>query len=89
MSSDLDNFFDPQSVAVVGASANPAKVGYALVRNLLFGRMHGAEDRDQGFKGPVYPVNYKGGELLGEKVYASLAEIGRPIDQPIGIKKII
>ena len=80
MSSDLDNFFDPQSVAVVGASANPAKVGYALVRNLLFGRMHGAEDRDQGFKGPVYPVNYKGGELLGEKVYASLAEIGRPID---------
>jgi acetyl coenzyme A synthetase (ADP forming)-like protein len=80
MSSDLDNFFDPQSVAVVGASANPAKVGYALVRNLLFGRMHGLEDRDQGFKGPVYPVNYKGGELLGEKVYASLAEIGEPID---------
>jgi acetyltransferase len=80
MSNDLDNFFDPRSVAVVGASADRDKVGYALLRNLLFGSMHGKEDPAQGFPGPVYPVNPKGGEIMGRRVYASLSEIGEPVD---------
>lgn len=80
MSSDLDNFFDPKSIAVVGASASEAKVGYALLRNLLYGRMHGPQNREEGFPGPVYPVNHKGGEILGERVFKSLADIGQPID---------
>lgn len=80
MSNDLDNFFDPRSVAVVGASPDRDKVGYALLRNLLFGSMHGREDPAQGFPGPVYPVNPKGGEILGRRVYTSLSEIGEPVD---------
>ena len=80
MPSDLDNFFDPRSVAVIGASADRDKVGYALLRNLLFGSMHGEEDPAQGFAGPVYPVNPKGGEILGRRVYANLSQIGEPVD---------
>ena len=37
--SAMDAFFAPRSIAVVGASARPSSVGYALLRNLLFGRI--------------------------------------------------
>lgn len=80
MSSDLDNFFTPGSVAVVGASATTHKVGHALLRNLLYGRMHGDPDRSLGFDGPVYAINQSGGEILGQRVYRSLAEVGEPIE---------
>jgi acetyl coenzyme A synthetase (ADP forming)-like protein len=80
MPSDLDNFFQPRSVAVVGASADEAKVGYALLRNLLYGQMHGSQSREEGFPGPVYPVNPKGGRILGEEVHPSLGAIGRAVD---------
>ncbi len=75
----LDAFFAPRSVAVVGASARETSVGYALLENLLFGRM-GGRDRAEGFPGPVYAVNPRGGELLGHPVHRALAEIGAPVD---------
>jgi acetyltransferase len=78
---DLIPFFNPQGVAVVGASANPEKVGHALFRNLLFGHCRdGAQSRDHGFKGKVYGVNRKGGEILGEKIFESLDAIEGPLD---------
>ena len=79
MPTDLDNFFNPPSVAVVGASANESKVGYALLRNLLYGRMHGPSDRTFGFSGPIYAVNRKGVDILGQQSFASLSDIGQPI----------
>ena len=80
MPNDLDPFFQPRSVAVVGASADEAKVGHALFRNLLYGQIRGPADRELGFPGLVYPVNLKGGAILGERVYASLTEIGASPD---------
>jgi acetyltransferase len=80
MSNDLDKFFRPRSVAVVGASADEAKVGYALLRNLLYSRMRGTDKRSEGFPGPVFAVNPKGDEILGERSYTSLREIGEPVD---------
>lgn len=80
MTQDLDLFFRPRSVAVIGASADEDKVGHALLRNLLFNRMRGDDNRDSGFAGPVYPVNPKGGEIVGQKVFKSLSEIGEPVD---------
>ncbi len=76
----LTPFFAPTGVAVVGASARPESVGHALLRNLLFGASDGREVRSEGFAGPVYPVNRKGGELLGEPVVASIGEIDGPLD---------
>ncbi len=66
---DLDLFFFPETVAVVGASRKPGKVGHELVRNLL-----------RFFKGKVYPVNPKAEEVLGLKAFRSLKEIPGRID---------
>lgn len=56
------------SIAVVGASQDPNKVGYAITRNLL------------QFRGPLYPVNPKAGEILGRKAYPSLTAVPGTID---------
>lgn len=79
MTEALDAFFSPASVAVVGATAREDAVGHALLKNLLYGGMH-ASDRKGGFAGPVYAVNAKGGEILGQKAFKSLREIGQPVD---------
>jgi len=63
-----DNLFRPKSVAVIGASKNPKKVGYALVRNL------------ERFKGKVFPVNPKYEKVLGFKCYPSVKEVPEPVD---------
>lgn len=62
---DLSALFDPRSVAIVGASNDPAKWGNYLARRALKGR-----DR----RG-VYFVNRKGGRILGEKAYTSLSDL--------------
>jgi acetyl-CoA synthetase (ADP-forming) len=66
----LDSIFYPRSVAVVGASANPEKVGFMCVGNLL----------DAGFGGKVYPVNPGISELFGLEVYPSVAAIPGDVD---------
>ena len=63
----------PLSIAVIGASATEGKVGHDVLKNLL----------TQGFKGAVYPVNPKGGEILGEKVFASVKDIDATVDLAI------
>src|SRR5688572_10819611 len=61
----LDCVFRPRSVAIVGASSDPTKRGYQAVRALL----------DAGYAGPIYPVNPRGGELHGMRVYTSLESV--------------
>ena len=46
----LETFFSPQSVAVIGASRDPDKLGYAVLNNII----------QAGFKGSLYPINPKG-----------------------------
>ncbi len=62
---DIKYLFEPRSVAIIGASHSPDKIGYKMVENIV----------SSGYPGPVYPINPKGGELLGRKVYAALAEV--------------
>ena len=66
----LEHFFNPASVAVVGASQNPAKIGYEILNNII----------RYGFSGAVYPINPKAGEILGRKAYPTLAEVPGPVD---------
>jgi len=49
---------------VIGASRKPDKVGYAVLANLI----------NNGFKGPIVPINLDGGEILGLKCHKSLDE---------------
>ena len=63
-----DIYADTKTIAVVGASENPEKPGHNIPRYL----------QSQGFR--IIPVNPKGGEILGEKVYGSLSDIPDPVD---------
>ncbi|OPX21451.1 MAG: hypothetical protein B1H04_06620, partial [Planctomycetales bacterium 4484_123] len=62
----LEKFFDPKSVAVVGASRQRGKVGHEILTGLLAG----------GFEGRVFPVNPKAEEIEGLRCYPDLASIG-------------
>ncbi|HUN23021.1 MAG TPA: acetate--CoA ligase [Anaerolineales bacterium] len=70
--SALKNFFSPNSVAVIGASTSPDKLGYAVVRNLV----------DSGFakRASVYPINPKADEIIGLKAYPTVMAIPDEVD---------
>lgn len=62
---NLDAVFQPRSVALIGASGKAHSVGAVLTSNLTQG----------GFAGPVYLVNARGGEVSGQRLYASVADL--------------
>lgn len=66
----LDSLFNPESIAVIGASKDPRKVGYAVLNNLI--RFN--------YRGRLYPVNPSSPEILGVKAYPKISDIGKKID---------
>jgi acetyltransferase len=68
--SNLDAIFSPKSVALIGASGTPGKLGYDVLYNLIHA----------GFEGPIYPINPKADELLGLKVYKDIGSTPTPAD---------
>jgi len=71
----LETFFTPRGIAVIGASRDPYKPGYGVVRNL----------RDIGFRGGIYPVNPAASEILGYRCYRSVSEVPDPVDLAVVI----
>ncbi|MDD5327575.1 MAG: acetate--CoA ligase family protein [Phycisphaerae bacterium] len=63
----LKKFFNPSSVAIVGASRTKGKVGYEILRSML----------DGGFKGGIFPINPKSETIEGLKCYPDLESIGQ------------
>ena len=66
----LDALFNPETVAVIGATDRLATVGRTVLQNLL----------DPAFRGRVYPVNPHRSEVLGTKAYKSMRDIPEPVD---------
>jgi acetate---CoA ligase (ADP-forming) len=66
----ISRLLNPRSVAVIGASHEPAKIGGAIVANL----------RQTGFNGPIYPINPYAMEVQGLKSFSNLSAIGEPVD---------
>lgn len=66
----LDRIFKPKSMAIIGASSKEDSVGHSIFQNAI----------ENGFKGNVYPVNRKGKELLGKKVYPSVSKLPEKVD---------
>jgi acetyl coenzyme A synthetase (ADP forming)-like protein len=66
----LDLFFHPRSVAIIGASHTPGKIGYVILENFVKGE----------FAGEVYPVNPNTAPILDQKVYPSVRDVPGPID---------
>jgi acetyltransferase len=66
----LEHFFQPNTVAVIGASHDPVKVGHAVFHNMI----------SFGFKGVVYPINPNAQSLLGHQCYPSVRQVPGEID---------
>ena len=66
----LDCFFDARSVAVIGASGNPEKLGYAILHSLVH----------LGYQGEVHPIHPKLENVLGRRAYQSLREVPGVVD---------
>jgi len=69
----LASFFEPENVAVIGASSTPHKPGNDVIQNILANE----------FGGNLYLVNPKGGEILGHRVYPSIQDLPDGIDLAI------
>ena len=67
---DLKPMLGPKSVAVVGASDTPGKVGTSIFRNLL----------EHRFTGNAYPVNFRSSNVAGIRAYQSLSELPERVD---------
>ncbi len=70
----LQPFFHPRSIAIVGASSDPERIGGRPLRFLI----------EAGFAGALFPVNTAGhAELQGRRAYASVLDIAAPVDHAI------
>ncbi|MGC2440405.1 MAG: acetate--CoA ligase family protein [Nitrososphaeraceae archaeon] len=70
-SSYMDLFFNAKSVALIGASPEPGKIGNSVMESLV----------KHDYKGKVYPVNAKGySEIMGVKAYKNLLDVKDPVD---------
>jgi acetyltransferase len=65
----MDFFFKPKGIALIGATPNTQKSGHVLLHNLR-----------TGFKGPIYPVNPRYGQIDGLTCYRSVLDIPDPVD---------
>jgi len=68
-----ESFFEPRSLAVIGASSHPDKVGYAVLANIV----------KSGYQGAIYPVNPKAHEIQDIKCYHDVHDIPDPPDLAI------
>jgi len=70
MTSSLTPFFYPAGVAVIGASSNPRKLSFGIMRNLV----------NSTYTGGVYPVNPGADEILGRTSYVDISAVPDPVD---------
>ncbi len=67
---NIKSLFEPESIAVIGASQDKQKIGYTVFNNIISG----------GYKGRVFPVSPRGGEIDGHKVFKDIRDIEAPVD---------
>jgi acetyltransferase len=69
----LDSLLRPQSIALVGASTQPGKIGYTVLDSLI----------KCGYQGKIFPINPQASEILGLKVYPSVGVVPDAIDAAV------
>ncbi|MFQ6610205.1 MAG: acetate--CoA ligase family protein, partial [Fidelibacterota bacterium] len=67
---EIKKLFLPNSIAVIGASATPGKIGYKILNNII----------SSGYRGKIYPINPKGGSLSGHRSFTHISETNTPPD---------
>lgn len=68
--SSIEPFFTPKSVAVVGASADPKKAGYTVLKNLV----------SMGYQGKIFPINPHEDSILGFRCYKTVLDVPEPVE---------
>jgi len=66
----MRSLFEPERVAVIGASADPSKIGHKILDNIIAG----------GYQGEIHPVNPRGGKILGCSVAKSIKDVEPGVD---------
>ena len=66
----MNRIMNPRSVAVIGASDEPGKIGNSVMKNLING----------GYKGAIIPIHPKSAEIMGFKAYKSVKDVAGEID---------
>ncbi len=69
---DLDFFFNPSSIAVIGASDTIGSVGYEIMKNLT-----------EDFPGELYPVNIKQKQIFGKSSYKSILDVPNNVEMAV------
>jgi acetyl coenzyme A synthetase (ADP forming)-like protein len=70
MRSQMQRIMMPEAIAVIGASPEQGKIGYAVMENLING----------GYTGQLYPIHPRADEILGRPCYRSVKDIPGPVD---------
>jgi acetyl coenzyme A synthetase (ADP forming)-like protein len=70
MNQDISFFFNPKSIAVIGASETPGKVGFSVLNNII----------KSGYAGEIYPINPNATTIMNLKTYKSILEIQKKIE---------
>ncbi|MBF0489346.1 MAG: acetate--CoA ligase family protein [Candidatus Omnitrophica bacterium] len=70
---NVDVFFQPKRIAVVGASADSKKIGHQILKNII----------DGGYEGEIIPINPSAPEVLGHKAYKSLSDVAPGVDMVV------
>jgi acetyltransferase len=71
----LTPFFNPNGIAIIGASAKAGKLGFGVIDNLI----------KSGYTGPIYPVNPKTDHILGYQTYAHISQVPNPVELAVFI----
>ncbi len=69
----MKSLFEPESIAVVGASSDARKIGHIVLYNLIHSK----------YRGKLYPINPKASEILGLPAYTSLTAVPGKVDQAV------
>ncbi len=67
---EMRSLFEPRAIAVIGASTNPEKIGYRVVENIV----------RSGYPGEVFPINPRGGEVVGLRARKDIDEVEGEVD---------
>ena len=70
MPNNLTAFFSPKSIAIVGASRSPKKIGNILIKNII----------SSGFVGNIYPINPTAKTILKNKCFKDISEVPETLD---------
>lgn len=70
---NLDRVFNPESIAVIGASERKGSVGFSIMKNMI----------NSGFKGDIFPVNLRHRQIMGKASVAKVRDIQSKVDLAI------